>query len=235
MMPTHRLFHTLALLGALSAALAAPAAGAPNTATNTATNSATTNATTSAPQASGPAQFRAFIASTHSAQARFSQQVMVRSGRQPQLSSGQFAFARPGRFRWLYEKPYYQLLVADGQRLWIFDRDLEQVTVKQLGDALGSTPAALLAGDNDLEKNFSIRDGGNSAGLGWLIATPRAGETSFREVRIGLRDNLPQRMEIDDNFGQTTTLMLHELRRNPRLPTDLFQFKPPAGIDVIGE
>lgn len=188
-----------------------------------------------AAEASGPAQFKAFITSTHSAQARFSQQVTARSGRLPQLSSGQFSFARPGRFRWLYEKPYYQLLVADGQRLWIHDRDLEQVTVKQLGNALGNTPAALLAGDNDLQTNFDITDAGSSNGLHWLSATPKADETSFKRVRLGLRDNLPQRMEIEDNFGQTTTLILHDLKRNPQLPADLFKFTPPAGVDVIGE
>lgn len=186
--------------------------------------------------ASGPAQFQSFISSTHSARAHFSQTVTALSGRKPQVSQGSLSFARPGRFRWVYETPYHQLLVGDGTRLWIFDRDLNQVTVKQLGQALGANPAALLAGDNALDKHFIITDAGSADGLEFIEAMPRNKEEGgFELVRIGLRDNLPQRMEIDDNFGQTTTLMLHELRRNPRLPTDLFQFKPPAGIDVIGE
>lgn len=186
--------------------------------------------------ASGPAQFQNFISHTHSARVHFTQTVTALSGRKPQLSSGQLSFSRPGRFRWTYETPYYQLLVGDGTRLWIHDRDLNQVTVKTLGDALGASPAALLAGDNALDKNFIITDAGSSDGLEFIEAMPRnKDEGSFELVRIGLRDNLPQVMIVHDNFGQRTRLNFSQFERNPKLPDTLFQFTPPEGADVLGE
>lgn len=187
-------------------------------------------------QASGPIQFQGFLKTTQSGRALFTQTVTAHSGRKPQYSKGQLAFIRPGRFRWLYELPYYQLLVGDGSKLWIFDRDLNQVTIKQLGNALGSTPAALLAGDNDIEKNFIITDAGSSDGLEFIEAMPRNKEEgSFAWVRIGLRNNLPQRMVIQDNFGQQTLLEFQQFERNLPLAADLFRFSPPQGADVIGE
>ncbi len=185
--------------------------------------------------ASGPDQFKAFIAGTHSARASFSQSVVARSGRKPQLSQGSFAFSRPGKFRWTYDQPYYQLIVGDGEKLWVYDRDLNQVSVKQLGQALGSSPAALLAGDAALEKHFVIKDGGSGEGLEMIDATPRGQDSSFERVRIGFRDNLPQLMEVRDNFGQTTTLRFTRFERNPVLPAGLFRFVPPQGADIIGE
>lgn len=186
--------------------------------------------------ASGPAQFQSFISSTHSARAHFSQTVTALSGRKPQVSQGSLSFARPGRFRWVYETPYHQLLVGDGTRLWIFDRDLNQVTVKQLGQALGANPAALLAGDNALDKHFIITDAGSADGLEFIEAMPRNKEEGgFELVRIGLRDNLPQVMIVHDNFGQQTTLNFRQFERNPALPAELFRFTPPAGADVLGE
>ena len=185
--------------------------------------------------AAGPDQFKAFIADTQTARAGFSQSVAAKSGRKPQLSQGTFAFSRPGKFRWIYEQPYYQLIVSDGQKLWIYDKDLNQVSVKQLGQALGSSPAALLAGDAALEKHFVIKDGGSSEGLDFIEATPRGQDNSFERVRIGFRDNLPQLMEVHDNFGQTTTLRFSRFERNPALPAALFHFVPPKGADIIGE
>lgn len=187
-------------------------------------------------KASGPAQFQAFISNTHSARASFSQTVTALSGRKPQVSTGSLSFSRPGRFRWIYETPYHQLLVGDGKRLWIFDRDLNQVTVKQLDQALGASPAALLAGDNALEKNFIVTDAGSADGLEFIEAMPRNKEEGgFELVRIGLRDNLPQVMIVHDNFGQQTTLNFRQFERNPPLPADLFRFTPPKGADVLGE
>ncbi|MBP9712371.1 MAG: outer membrane lipoprotein chaperone LolA [Sterolibacterium sp.] len=186
--------------------------------------------------ASGPTQFQAFISSTHTARASFSQTVTAQSGRKPQLSQGTLAFARPGRFRWVYDKPYYQLLVGDGTRLWIFDRDLNQVTVKKLGQALGASPAALLAGDNALDKNFIITDAGSADGLDFIEALPKnKDEGSFELVRIGLANNLPKIMIVHDNFGQRTTLTFSQFERNPTLAPDLFRFTPPKGADVVGE
>jgi len=185
--------------------------------------------------ASGPEQFRAFIAGIHSARASFSQSVVAKSGRKPQLSQGSFAFSRPGKFRWIYEQPYYQLIVGDGAKLWVYDRDLNQVSVKQLGQALGSSPAALLAGDAALEKHFVIEDAGSGDGLELVDATPRGKDGSFERVRIGFKDNLPQLMEVRDNFGQTTTLRFTGFQPNPALPAGLFRFVPPKGADIVGE
>ncbi len=186
-------------------------------------------------RASGADQFKAFMAGTHSARASFSQSVVSKSGRKPQLSQGSFAFVRPGKFRWVYDKPYYQLIVGDGEKLWIHDQDLNQVSVRKLGQALGASPAALLAGDAALEKHFVIVDAGVSDGLEMIEATPRVADASFERMRIGLKDNLPQSMEVVDNFGQTTTLRFSQFERNPTLPASLFRFVPPKGADVIGE
>lgn len=185
--------------------------------------------------ASGIAQLRAFVADTKSARASFAQTVESRSGRRPQLSSGSFLFERPGKFRWTYQKPYAQLIVGDGEKLWIYDQDLNQVTVKKLGQALGESPAALLAGDNVMEKNFVLKDQGSEAGLEWVEATPKAKEGSFEWVRLGFKDQLPQVMQVKDSFGQTTTLHFSEFERNPKLNPSLFRFVPPKGADVVGE
>ncbi len=185
--------------------------------------------------ASGTEQLKAFVENTHSARAIFSQTVEAKSGRKPQLSQGSFLFSRPGKFQWNYEKPYAQLIVGDGEKLWIYDPELNQVSVKKLGAALGSSPAALLAGDNAMEKNFVLSDAGSSDGLDWVEAKPRAQDSSFLQVRLGFRDNLPRTMEVHDNFGQTTTLKFSRFERNPHFSSGLFRFVPPKGADVVGE
>lgn len=181
------------------------------------------------------AQLRQFVAATRSAEGDFEQTVMARSGRKPQQAAGRFAFARPGKFRWEYELPYQQLLVGDGERLWSWDRDLNQVTVRPIGDALGSTPAAVLFGKGDLEQDFVLVDGGVADGLAWVDARPRAAESSFESMRIGLDDGRLKRMELRDNFGQTTMIVFTRLQPNPALDAARFSFEPPAGADVIGE
>ena len=159
--------------------------------------------------------------------------MLARNARAPQSSTGTFAFARPGKFRWSYEKPYEQLVVGDGSKVWVYDRDLNQVIVRQLDAALGATPAALLAGDNALERNFTLVDGGSADGLAWVEATPKAAESTFTKVRIGFRDALPRAMELTDAFGQTTRLAFDAFERNVSLGADLFRFTPPAGADVV--
>ena len=186
-------------------------------------------------RAAGIDQLREFIENTRGAKAEFTQTVSARSGRKPQTSSGSFVFSRPGKFRWIYDKPYYQLLVSDGEKLWIHDRDLNQVTVKRIGKALGSSPAALLAGDNAFEKNFSVKNAESAEELEWIEATPNQPDGSFEWVRIGFRDNLPRAMELRDNFGQTTRLTFAALQANPALDAGLFRFTPPPGADVVSE
>lgn len=184
--------------------------------------------------ASGLDQLKSYLDGAHAARGEFTQTVIARSGRKPQQSSGSFAFMRPGKFRWTYEKPYAQLLVSDGEKFWSYDQDLNQVTVKKINQALGATPAALLAGEA-LDRNFVLKDDGADDGVEFVEATPKAQDATFERIRIGLVDNLPRVMEIHDNFGQTTLLRFTRFVSNPELPASLFHFVPPKGADVAGE
>lgn len=185
--------------------------------------------------ADGLAQLKQFMDGTRAARGSFSQQVLSKSGRKPQQASGTFAFSRPGKFRWVYEKPYAQLLVGDGSKLWAFDQELNQVTTKKLGQALGNTPAAILAGDNALDKNFVLKDAGDADGLEWVEATPKSDDSSFERIRMGFAGGQLKAMVLHDNFGQTTSLQFGQIERNPALDAGLFRFVPPKGADVVGE
>lgn len=185
--------------------------------------------------AAGIDQLRQFVESARTVQGEFDQTVHAASGRKPQRAAGSFVFARPGKFRWTYDKPYQQLLVSDGNKLWSWDKDLNQVTVKRLGDALGSTPAAILAGDGALEQNFELTDGGSGDGLEWVHARPRKAESGFESMRLGFSGGLLRRMEMKDNFGQTTFIEFRAMTAGGRPDPALFRFSPPAGADVIGE
>jgi outer membrane lipoprotein carrier protein len=180
-------------------------------------------------------RFSEFLKGTQSARGRFEQQIRDRSGRMVQESRGTLAFQRPGKFRWVYEKPYAQLIVGDGARVWIHDPDLNQVTVKRLDKALGSTPAALLAGNSDVVREFDLTDIGQKGGLEWLEARPRDKDASFERIRMGFGASGLETMELSDSFGQTTVLRFSSLQRNPRLEPSLFRFTPPKGADVIGD
>ncbi|MBK7848125.1 MAG: outer membrane lipoprotein chaperone LolA [Zoogloea sp.] len=186
-------------------------------------------------QADSLAQLKQFMDGTRSARGSFTQQVFSKSGRKPQQASGTFAFSRPGKFRWTYEKPYAQLLVGDGSKLWAWDQELNQVTTKKLGQALGSTPAAILAGDNALEKNFTLKDDGAADGLEWVEARPKAEDSSFERIRMGFAGGQLKAMVLHDNFGQTTSLNFLQMERNPSLDGGLFRFVPPKGADVVGD
>jgi outer membrane lipoprotein carrier protein len=186
--------------------------------------------------ASGLGQLRAFLDGTQAWQGAFSQTVSSRTRPAAQNSSGSFAFARPGKFRWTYEKPFSQLIVGDGTRVWVYDKDLNQVIVRKLDTALGATPAALLAGDTSLERNFALAEGAAADGLEYVDATPRTPESQFTRVRIGFRDGLPRAMELTDAFGQVTALTFTSVERNPvPLAADLFRFDVPPGADVVGD
>ena len=185
--------------------------------------------------ATGLGQLKAFLDGTKTAQGTFRQSVASKTRTQPQDSGGTFAFARPGKFRWTYEKPFEQLIVGDGENLWVFDRDLNQVIVRKLDVALGSTPAALLAGDSALEKNFDLTDAGGGDGLAWVEAKPRSPDTGFQRVKIGFADNLPKTMELRDTFGNVTMLTFGRFERNPAIDPAQFKFVPPKGADVVGE
>ena len=189
--------------------------------------------------ASALEQFKSFVSSTQSAKGEFSQQlVKIDAGKAPKVtstSSGVFIFARPGKFIWTYQKPYEQVLQADGDKLYIYDKDLNQVTTKSLGNALGSSPAAILFGSNDLEKNFVLKEGQAKDGMEWLEATPKAKDTTFDHIGIGLKDGVPQAMELRDSFGQVSLLTFKNFVKNPPLSTGQFQFVVPKGADVLNQ
>lgn len=186
-------------------------------------------------QAGAVDQLHQFLSSTRTLKADFSQVVVAKSGRKPQQSSGVVAISRPGKLRWDIQKPYPQLVVGDGEKIWIYDAELKQLTVRKAGQAISGSPAALLAGSNELEKNFTLAEAGESDGLNWVEATAKADESGFEKIRLGFVGADLKAMELYDNFGQTTHIRFSKLERNPQLPAATFKFTPPAGVDVVGE
>jgi outer membrane lipoprotein carrier protein len=182
-------------------------------------------------------QFKSFVGGTKSARGEFTQTQVRKTtaGKAAPPSTGTFVFARPGKFIWTYQKPYEQVLQADGDTLYLYDKDLNQVTTRKLGNALGSSPAAILFGSNDLEKNFTLAEAGARDGLEWLTATPKTKDTTFEQIGIGLKDGVPQAMELKDNFGQTTMLRFTSFQRNPALGAQAFKFDVPKGAEVSNQ
>ncbi|HQR11901.1 MAG TPA: outer membrane lipoprotein chaperone LolA [Casimicrobiaceae bacterium] len=180
-------------------------------------------------------RLRAFVRETQTARTQFTQTVVDRNGRAMQSANGMFELSRPGKFRWIVETPYRQLLVGDGQRVWIYDEDLNQVVVRKVGDALGGTPAALLSGNQDVEHAFEWKDLPAADGLEWLGATPLSKEAAFTEIRLGFDARGLAALEIVDAFGQKSLVRFTNIERNPKFAPDTFRFAPPKGADVIGD
>ncbi len=180
-------------------------------------------------------QLHDFLKTTRTLKADFAQAVVAKNGRKPQQSSGTVAIARPGKLRWEIVKPYPQLVVGDGEKVWVHDPELQQVTVRKAGQAIGGSPASLLAGNNELEKNFNVREAGELDGLNWVEATPKSGESGFEKIRLGFASSELKAMELFDNFGQQTQIRFSRIERNPALAASLFTFKAPPGTDVLGE
>jgi outer membrane lipoprotein carrier protein len=179
-------------------------------------------------------RFQSYVRTTQAARGDFTQKVYDKTGKLVQDSRGSFAFLRPGRFRWSYVKPQ-QLIVGDGDRVWIHDADLNQVTVRRATRVIGATPAALLAGASDIANSFELRETGTRDGLEWLEARPREKEAGFEVVRLGLSTGGVEAMELVDHFGQTTQLRFSNVVRNPQIEPATFRFTPPKGADVLGE
>jgi outer membrane lipoprotein carrier protein len=180
-------------------------------------------------------ELKSYLQQTTTAKARFAQMVLDKNLKKLQQATGTMQFSRPGRFRWEYEKPYEQTIVGDGTRLWIYDKDLNQVTVRKLDRALGSSPAALLAGSNEIEKSYTLTAAGVQDGLEWIEAVPRAKDTPFEKIRLGFNKNALEAMELRDQFGQVTVIKFSAIERNAKLAPDAFRFTPPKGADVISE
>jgi len=178
---------------------------------------------------------KSMLEQTTTARARFAQMVLDKNMKKLQQATGTMQFARPGKFRWEYDKPYEQVIVSDGARVWLYDKDLNQVTVRKYDRALGTSPAALLAGSNEIEKNYRFSTVGNQDGLDWLEAVPRAQDTAFERIRLGFGKAGLEAMELRDQFGQITVIKFSTIERNAKIPPEAFTFTPPKGADVISE
>ncbi len=185
--------------------------------------------------AAGTEALKSFLAQTQTLKARFAQMVLDKNLKTLQQAQGVMQFSRPGKFRWDYQKPYEQVIVGDGSKLWIYDKDLNQVTVRKLDRALGASPAALLAGSNDLERDYTLSNAGMQNGLDWLEAVPKSRDTVFERVRMGFGKSGLEAMELRDQFGQVTVISFADVERNPRIAAEVFRFVPPQGVDVITE
>jgi len=190
--------------------------------------------------ASGLQDLEVFVKTVKSGKADFVQTVTspAKDGQAPRVktSSGQFEFARPNRFKFTYVKPFAQTILADGQTLWLYDQDLNQVTARKQAQVLGSTPAALIASAPDinaLKGDFELTAQPVSEGLEWVLATPKTKDGQLHSVRIGFKAGQLDVLEILDSFGQKSTLRFTALRANGPVDASTYQFKPPAGSDVI--
>ena len=183
-------------------------------------------------QADAVDTLREFVRDVKSGQASFTQTVVSTDGARKKTSSGQFEFARPNRFRFTYTKPFEQLIVADGQKVWIFDTDLNQASSRAIGQALGATPAALLAGGS-LDAEFALAPLPARDGLDWALATPKAKDGPFQSMRVGFRAKELAAVEITDSFGQVSRLQFTQYQANTPVVAERFRFVPPFGADVI--
>ena len=188
--------------------------------------------------AAGPASadaadtLRAFVRDARSGRAAFTQTVTSPDGKKTKTSSGRFEFARPDRFRFAYDKPFEQLIVSDGAKVWIYDPDLQQASVRPAAQALGATPAALLAGGS-LERDFELKPQPAAQGIEWVQALPRTKDAQFQALRVGFSGSTLSAIEITDSFGQKSLLHFSGVETNVALPPDTFRFTPPQGVDVI--
>jgi outer membrane lipoprotein carrier protein len=185
------------------------------------------------PPSRAPELLRAFLDETVTLEAAFSQVLLESDSQHAQVSTGRFYLHRPQRFRWDYQNPVPQLVVADGENLWLYDPDLEQATVRRLDDGLSSTPAMLLSGDGSLDDSFRIGAAYREDGFDCVELAPLSGEADFAGVRVGFVDGVLATMELIDALGQTTIIRFDEVVLNEPLDAALFQFVPPPGADVI--
>jgi len=183
--------------------------------------------------ADGEQQLREFFGKLRSFSADFSQTVRNTRGKILQQSTGSVILQRPLKFRWTYQSPYEQLIVTDGDRLWIYDRDLQQLTIKSLGSSINNTPAALLSSGQALEEAFKIQGESQRAGLAWVRLTPRKPDSGFEFIRLGLQGGILRLMVLTDSFGQTSTIRFKHLQKNIKPAQKQFTFSPPPGTDVI--
>lgn len=178
-------------------------------------------------------QLKAFLKASSSLSADFKQVSVNKAGQAGQSSFGKFYLSRPGKFRWNYQKPFSQEIVSNSDKVWFYDADLEQVTVKKLDDSLGSTPALLLTGQVDLDEKFNLEEQGAEDNMNWIKLSPKNEESGFKYILIGLENGQLGGMELSDNFGQLTRIYFSNIQINPSLSESLFDFKAPKNADVF--
>jgi outer membrane lipoprotein carrier protein len=176
---------------------------------------------------------KAFLQGTKTLTADFTQQVTSREGKQGRPASGKFELSRPNRFRFEYTLPYEQVIVSDGQKLWLYDKDLNQVTVRSYAEALAASPAAILAGSGDVEQHYRLKALDSKDGVDWLEATPKAKDSMFESFRLGFNAGELVAMELRDSFGQTSRITFASVKRNAPVPAERVRFFPPPGAEVV--
>ncbi len=169
-----------------------------------------------------------------SLKANFYQEVVGTQGEVIQEAKGIFELKKPGRFRWHYDPPYSQQIIADGKNLWLFDLDLAQATVQPIEEALGNAPIILLTDLKPLSEDFEIREMPESFGLEWIALVPKIQDTEFYRIEIGLDGNLIREMKLHDHFDQQTIIRFSDINTDANLPDSRFKFYIPDGVDVIG-
>jgi outer membrane lipoprotein carrier protein len=184
---------------------------------------------------SGAESLRRFFADVNRYTARFDQVVLDETGETIQESKGRLWIERPDKFRWDYETPYKQEIVGDGERLWVYDEDLKQVTVRPLKGGLLDTPAVLLAGEGRLDQQFEIKDAGVENGVAWVELLPKHKDAGFEKVRIGFARGRLHALELIDGLDQKTRYRLSDGLENKPIKAARFTFTPPPGVDVVGE
>ena len=183
----------------------------------------------------GRERLKAYFDATDSLRAEFIQEVVDRDQQTLEVSSGRVALLKPGRFRWDYVEPYERVIVADGERIWLYEADLDQVTVQRLDAGLGETPAALLSGDAEVLERFAFLGDEHDGELDWLRLGPLDESADFEEIRLGFAGEQLRELELADRLGQTTRIGLTNIEQNAELDIAVFQFSVPEGADVIGE
>ncbi len=185
--------------------------------------------------AAGLEKLKDYLQNVTSLRASFHQEVFDKQNRKIQEVDGSMQLQKPGKFRWDYNKPYIQQIVGDGEKVWLFDPDLNQVTAQNLNKALGSSPAALLAGGKDIERLYELKDSSPKDGLEWVLATPKDKEGSFENLLLGFNGDSLVEMQLIDNFGNKTVIQFSKIERNQKIPASVFKFTPPPGADVMFE
>ncbi|MDI1300050.1 outer membrane lipoprotein chaperone LolA [Methylotenera sp.] len=186
-------------------------------------------------QADGVSSLRKFYDQTHAVKADFHQIVTDKQGQKIQEVYGEMQLKRPNKFKWDYHKPYEQQIICDGKQVWLYDTELAQVSVRELSKALGSSPAALLAGDDSLDKNFRLVNAFRKDGLDWVSTNPKDSDTGFNKISIAFKNDVLQEMDMIDSFGHQTKITFSNVVHNPVIEPKTFLFKPPQGVDVVGE